>query len=458
MIECEQPNITDTVVIDHEEFLDRIKKTLYYGSSKVRCTKISRPLADYAADVFSETHRGHSLSRLNFATVGNLSVTPCSLILAMIYLDRLNATDPTFVRRVTPSELFIVSMMVSTKFYCGYDEDIYLSAWAEYGNMTPDQMKALELEFLDAMNWNAYVSKHDFFEKLKAVEKVLAKRQGLTRGWLTYTELINFLPSFAMAKQLIHYSTVLALSYTASVMTIAGAFLLASNLHLPGNLLYRGSSTSLEGSSSSNSNPLSSPQPTGVDSRLDHATVDDTNTLEDCISNGTLAASQIKTALKDCEVAFAAGHEQQQHHHQHHHHHHHQQQQQLHNPSWHSTTNERHEATVFSLPYRYRNIRFIFDPAGGNNFVHQIDFLRSEQEGNESDRAPSDGGSNNDRSLELRHAGSLNCSYDCFIPLMGGSGRWCAEGSAEQQHGNYDGIYKHYKKTYDMFSSLLKFL
>uniref|UniRef100_A0A182X8A6 Cyclin N-terminal domain-containing protein n=1 Tax=Anopheles quadriannulatus TaxID=34691 RepID=A0A182X8A6_ANOQN len=374
MIECEQPNITDTVVIDHEEFLDRIKKTLYYGSSKVRCTKISRPLADYAADVFSETHRGHSLSRLNFATVGNLSVTPCSLILAMIYLDRLNATDPTFVRRVTPSELFIVSMMVSTKFYCGYDEDIYLSAWAEYGNMTPDQMKA--------------------------------------------------------------------------------------NLHLPGNLLYRGSSTSLEGSSSS-SNPLSSPQPTGVDSRLDHATVDDTNTLEDCISNGTLAASQIKTALKDCEVAFAAGHEQQQqqlHHHQHHHHHHHQQQQQLHNPSWHSTTNERHEATVFSLPYRYRNIRFIFDPAGGYNFVQQIDFLRSEQEGNESDRAPSDGGSNNDRSLELRHAGSLNCSYDCFIPLMGGSGRWCAEGSAEQQHGNYDGIYKHYKKTYDMFSSLLKFL
>uniref|UniRef100_A0A182VU26 Protein CNPPD1 n=1 Tax=Anopheles minimus TaxID=112268 RepID=A0A182VU26_9DIPT len=428
MIEHEQPNITDTEAIDHAEFLDRIKKTLYYGSSKVRCTKISRPLADYAADVFSETHRGHSLSRLNFATVGNLSVTPCSLILAMIYLDRLNATDPTFVRRITPSELFIVSMMVSTKFYCGYDEDIYLSAWAEYGNMTPDQMKALELEFLDAMNWNAYVSKRDFFEKLKSVEKVLAKRQGLTRGWLTYTELINFLPSFAMAKQLIHASTVLALSYTASVMTIAGAFLLASNLHLPGNLLYRGSSN-LESNSISTHCTLS--QQTLIDSA---AAVDDTTTLEDCISDGTSrAATQLNATLKDCEASFAPG-----------------QPETLLDRNWHSTN--RPEVTVYTPSHRYRNIRFIFDPAGGNNVVQQIDFIdHSEHEATNDSERVANFESNGDPLAELNGAGSQNCSYDCFIPP---SNKWCVEA----EHENYDGIYKHYKKTYDIFSSLLKFL
>lgn len=436
MIEYEQPNITDTEVIDHEEFLDRIKKTLYYGSSKVRCTKISRPLADYAADVFSETHRGHSLSRLNFATVGNLSVTPCSLILAMIYLDRLNATDPTFVRRITPSELFIVSMMVSTKFYCGYDEDVYLSAWAEYGNMTPDQMKALELEFLDALNWNAYVSKRDFFEKLKSVEKVLAKRQGLTRGWLTYTELINFLPSFAMAKQLIHYSTVLALSYTASVMTIAGAFLLASNLHLPGNLLYRGL-TNLEASGNVSSR-CTLTQQTRLDNMLDSSgSADDTNTLEDCITDGgtRVAASQLNATLKDCEAAFASG----------------QQQQLLDALNLHST-NQPPEATTFS-PFRYRNIRFIFYPVGGNNVVHQVDFIHSEHETNDSDRDAN--AESSDPLMELNGAGTHNCSYDCFIPLLGNS-KWCVEGEGEHEH--YDGIFKHYKKTYDMFSSLLKFL
>lgn len=41
--------------------------------------------------------------------------------------------------------------MVSTKFYCGYDEFIYVSEWAEYGNMTVDHLKELELDFLDAM-------------------------------------------------------------------------------------------------------------------------------------------------------------------------------------------------------------------------------------------------------------------------------------------------------------------
>uniref|UniRef100_A0A182QKC5 Protein CNPPD1 n=1 Tax=Anopheles farauti TaxID=69004 RepID=A0A182QKC5_9DIPT len=438
MIECEQPNITDTEVIDHEEFLDRIKKTLYYGSSKVRCTKISRPLADYAADVFSETHRGHSLNRLNFATVGNLSVTPCSLILAMIYLDRLNATDPTFVRRITPSELFIVSMMVSTKFYCGYDEDIYLSAWAEYGKMTPDQMKALELEFLDAINWNAYVSKHDFFEKLKSVEKVLAKKQGLTRGWLTYTELINFLPSFAMAKQLIHYSTVLAVSYTASVMTIAGAFLLASNLHLPGNLLYRGSSSNLRNVSARCTLSQTAPQ-TSIDNMIvdDTGTIDETNSLEDCIADGvSLITDALNATLKDCDLAFVSGSLRRE---------------LLDCSDGHSTN--KMDPLIFS-PYRYRNIRFIFDPTGGNNFVEQVDFLQhSEQE----DDYELERGSNthtNGRYDGLSNDGTQNCSYDYFIPLLENK-KWCLEkGDLE----NYDGIYKHYKRTYDMFSSILKFL
>uniref|UniRef100_A0AAG5DGI2 Protein CNPPD1 n=1 Tax=Anopheles atroparvus TaxID=41427 RepID=A0AAG5DGI2_ANOAO len=438
MIECERPNITDTPVIDHEEFLDRIKKTLYYGSSKGRCTKISRPLADYAADVFSETHRGHSLSRLNFATVGNLSVQPTSLILAMIYLDRLNATDPTFVRRITPSELFIVSMMVSTKFYCGYDEDIYLSAWAESGSMTPDQMKALELEFLDAIHWNAYVSKHDFFEKLKSVERVLAKRQGLTRGWLTYTELINFLPSFAMAKQLIHFSTVLAVSYTASVMAIAGAFLLASNLHLPGNLLYRGAATSVNNGHLPSGTALSNhSQQTGSSPTADGAvaSVKEATQLEDCTLEGpNICTSQmraINATLKDCDAAFAPG-----------------QRRELLNEKWHGTNKLQGK---FYSPYRYPNIRFIYDSTGGSTFVSQVDFLRS-------DDAPSDrngDGTDGESSVQAAEGtGSQNCSYECFIPLMIGSNQWCVD----DYHETYDGIYRHYKRTYDMFSSLLKFL
>uniref|UniRef100_A0A2M4ABL5 Protein CNPPD1 n=1 Tax=Anopheles triannulatus TaxID=58253 RepID=A0A2M4ABL5_9DIPT len=462
MIECEQPNLSNSQqqqVLDHEEFLDRIKKTLYYGSTKVRCTKISRPLADYAADVFSESHRGHSLSRLNFATVGNLSVTPCSLILAMIYLDRLNATDPTFVRRVTPSELFIVSMMVSTKFYCGYDEDVYLSAWAESGNMTPEQMKSLELEFLDAMNWNAYVSKHDFFAKLKSVEKVLAKRQGLSRGWLTYTELINFLPSFAIAKQLIQYSTIMALSYTASVMTIAGAFLLASNLQLPHNLLYRGTVRASGGMQASGPHKLptaSQPQqPLGrCEGLMDCGTAglsnNEANQLEDCTMDGPITTAQteaINATLKDCEKALASEYERKQ---------------LLLNEHWHHHGTKNHQ-THLHTPYRYPNIRFIYDSTGGSDFVPQIDFLHSDEmvdNGPKQQRAD-----NLQQSLGLFGErddlqGSLNCSYDHFIPLAFAELQSCVAGGGHVEHdtANGGGMYHHYKRTYDMLSSLLKFL
>lgn len=95
-------------LMSHGEFLDRIQKSLYYGGNKV---KMSIPLSDYIADTFSNTHNGYSLNRLNYSTVGNLRSTPCSLILAMIYLERLKDVDPAYTKHVTPTELFLVSMV-----------------------------------------------------------------------------------------------------------------------------------------------------------------------------------------------------------------------------------------------------------------------------------------------------------------------------------------------------------
>jgi len=64
----------------------------------------------------------------------------------------------------------------------------------------------------------------------------IAKRQGLERGWLTYTELSNLMPSLAIAKAFLQHTTIFAVSYAASVVTIAGAFFLASKV--PGTALY----------------------------------------------------------------------------------------------------------------------------------------------------------------------------------------------------------------------------
>ncbi|XP_017486894.1 PREDICTED: uncharacterized protein LOC108375305 [Rhagoletis zephyria] len=127
--------------------------------------------------------------------------------------------------------------MISTKFYAGYDEEIYLSDWAEDGHLTEKKLKKLELEFLCAIDWNIYISKEVFFEKLSGIEKQLARREGLRRGWLTYTELIQMLPSFTLVKFILNNIAVMAVSYAASVITIAGAFFLASQI--PGTALHR---------------------------------------------------------------------------------------------------------------------------------------------------------------------------------------------------------------------------
>lgn len=107
----------------HDQFLQRIRKTLYVGglspsssaaaAPSANSQRISGPLADYAAELFSRPHRvgGHSLNRLSAVTVARLNATPCSLILAMIYMDRLSVADPGYAKRITPTELFVVSMV-----------------------------------------------------------------------------------------------------------------------------------------------------------------------------------------------------------------------------------------------------------------------------------------------------------------------------------------------------------
>lgn len=100
----------------HDEFMKRIRKSLYFGhdfcDEEYDTMEVSKPLAEYASELFSDTHRGHTLNRLTCVEASSVqTATPAALIMALIYLDRLNITDPGYVRRITPQELFIVSMV-----------------------------------------------------------------------------------------------------------------------------------------------------------------------------------------------------------------------------------------------------------------------------------------------------------------------------------------------------------
>lgn len=120
--------------------------------------------------------------------------------------------------------------MVSTKFYCDYDEmEVFTSAWAEEGRVDIERLKQLEIAFLDAIQWNILVGQNEFHEKLKTVEKLLAMKEGLSRGWYTYTELEMLMPKLEVAKQIFNYTTILMFSYACSIATLAlSSIILAS--------------------------------------------------------------------------------------------------------------------------------------------------------------------------------------------------------------------------------------
>lgn len=125
--------------------------------------------------------------------------------------------------------------MVATKFYSGHDDEEPYVNWAEYMHTTSDHLLQIELSFLNAIDWRVYISNEEFFEKVKALEIILARQQGLNRGFFTYLELCNVMPSVQMAKQFIQHILVLAFSYTVFVATMVASVFLISQI--PGTYL-----------------------------------------------------------------------------------------------------------------------------------------------------------------------------------------------------------------------------
>lgn len=87
--------------------------------------------------------------------------------------------------------------------------------------MNVERLKQLEINFLNAIQWDLIVGKNEFYEKLKTVERLLAMKEGLARGWFTYTELEMLMPSLEIAKRILNYTTILMFSYALSIATIA---------------------------------------------------------------------------------------------------------------------------------------------------------------------------------------------------------------------------------------------
>ncbi|CAK1582378.1 unnamed protein product [Parnassius mnemosyne] len=226
---------------DHDEFLKRITKTLYYGElPNLPC--LSLPVTEISCEMWSEWQRGRSLRRLRADAAAGISrgacVSPCALVLAILYLERLKTCNGDYLTAAEPADLFLVSLMVSNKFLQddGEDDEVICSEWAASGGLELDQLKKLEVEFLNAIDWNVYVNEKSFEAGLLWLERQVALRQANLRGFFTYTDLAATCDGALLSELVRSFSAVCAaatLSYLTSLITLFTSTLVISQAWLP---------------------------------------------------------------------------------------------------------------------------------------------------------------------------------------------------------------------------------
>uniref|UniRef100_A0A2A4IVB1 Protein CNPPD1 n=1 Tax=Heliothis virescens TaxID=7102 RepID=A0A2A4IVB1_HELVI len=222
---------------DHKEFLKRITKTLYYGQlPTLPC--LSLPVTEISCELWSVSQRGRSLRRLHADAAAGIArsacVSPCALVLAILYLERLNACNPDYIASAAPADLFLVSLMVGNKFLQddGEDDDVICSEWAASGGLELDQLKKLEVEFLNAIDWKVFVSDKSFEAGLTWLERQVALKQAQLRGFFTYGDLVAACDA-ALLPALARSLAGAAAAYVGGLVTLLTSTLVVSQAWLP---------------------------------------------------------------------------------------------------------------------------------------------------------------------------------------------------------------------------------
>lgn len=223
---------------NHEEFLERITKTLYYAELP-STERFSLPLSELAVELYSEVKCGRSLERLTLEDASEISrnacISPCSLVLAMLYLEQLKTTNPVYVDKVASSDLFVISLMVASKFLndSGEEDDVMNNEWATSAGISLSDLNKLEKEFLNAIDWKVFIKDSEFWKKLRSVETRVALSEGKKRGWFSYTELealLDQINAYILAQTLFTVSAVCLASYAAGLLTVIGSTMVATQL------------------------------------------------------------------------------------------------------------------------------------------------------------------------------------------------------------------------------------
>ena len=177
---------------EFEDYSERFRKTLYYGRIP-SSDRLSLPVTELCVKQFNDLGIGDLEEKLNSLNVSRAAditretcASPTSLVLALLYLDRLRSTNPKYLASISSTDLFLISLvsektcravkkqiymcfqwmlqMVTSKFLYddGEEDEVFNDEWATSGQMEKKELNKLELDFLMAIDWNIFVSPDEF--------------------------------------------------------------------------------------------------------------------------------------------------------------------------------------------------------------------------------------------------------------------------------------------------------
>lgn len=225
----------------HQKLTERVRKRLYYGLDKdVSLDALSCPVTDIAVEIFQKSAPSpiRKLQKKYAAHVAREAcISPCAMMLALVYIERLRHRNPEYLQKISSSDLFLISMMVASKYLYdeGEEEEVFNDEWGAAGKVDVQTVNKLEMNFLNAIDWSLFTEPNDFFDILTQLETSIAERQGMKRGWFTYTDLCVLLEQSAWSQTLTaiyqHFTKVSCMLGLVYLTSVAGLIATNTLLH-----------------------------------------------------------------------------------------------------------------------------------------------------------------------------------------------------------------------------------
>ncbi|XP_063323362.1 protein CNPPD1 [Pelmatolapia mariae] len=230
-----------TFLPGHQKLTERVRKRLYYGlDNDVSLDALSCPVTDIAVEIFQKSAPSpiRKLQKKYAAHVAREAcISPCAMMLALVYIERLRHRNPEYLQKISSSDLFLISMMVASKYLYdeGEEEEVFNDEWGAAGKLDVKTVNNLEMNFLNAIEWSLFADPNDFFDLLSQLETSIAERQGMKRGWFTYTDLCVLLEHSVWSQALTaiyqHFTKVSCMLGLVYLTSVAGLIATSAVIH-----------------------------------------------------------------------------------------------------------------------------------------------------------------------------------------------------------------------------------